>query len=242
MQRNIVLGATGGIGGELCRVLRGGKASVLAVGRDGEKLESLGTELGVETFQIADSSVESIEAAVRYGVKIFGRVDGIANCIGSVLLKPAHLTSIEDWENTLSTNLTSAFSAVRAAGKLMTEGGAVALVSSAASRVGLPNHEAIAAAKAGVEGLTRSAAASYAKRGLRVNCVAPGLVKTPATERITSNEKAAARSIAMHAAGRLGETGDIAGVLAYLLGPDSQWVTGQVFAIDGGLSSVRTGG
>ena len=88
-------------------------------------------------------------------------------------------------------------------------GGAIILMSTAAARIGLPNHEAIAAAKAGVIGLMQSAAASYASRGIRVNAVAPGLVKTRMTERIWSNEKTAAASCTMHALGRLGEPSDV---------------------------------
>ena len=118
-------------------------------------------------------------------------------------------------------------------------GGAIALVSSAAGRVGLVNHEAIAAVKAGVIGLTLSAAATYAPRGIRVNCVAPGLVRTPMTDRLTSNEAALRASAAMHALGRIGEPQDVASALEWLLSPEQGWVTGQVLGIDGGLASVR---
>ncbi len=122
----------------------------------------------------------------------------------------------------------------------MKSGGSLVLISSAAARVGLVNHEAIAAAKAGVEGLVRAAAASYARYGVRVNAVAPGLLRTPLTEMITSNEAAERASIAMHAIGRLGLPRDIASVVAWLLNPRNDWVTGQVLGIDGGLSTVRT--
>ncbi len=123
---------------------------------------------------------------------------------------------------------------------MMKSGGSLVLISSAAARVGLVNHEAIAAAKAGVEGLVRAAAASYARYGVRVNAVAPGLLRTPLTEMITSNEAAERASIAMHAIGRLGLPRDIASVVAWLLNPRNDWVTGQVLGIDGGLSTVRT--
>ncbi len=113
------------------------------------------------------------------------------------------------------------------------------LVSSAAARVGLANHEAIAAAKAGIEGLVRSAAATYGPAGLRVNAVAPGLTRTPLTERITSNDAAAEASRAMHVLGRLGEPQDVASAIAWLLDPDQSWVTGQVIGVDGGLGAVR---
>ena len=160
-----------------------------------------------------------------------------------MLLKPAHLTSPEEWAETIATNLGSGFATVRAAGKLMARGGgSVVLLSTAAARHGLANHEAIAAAKAGLVGLALSAAATYGPRGLRVNCVAPGLVRTPLTERITSNEASLKASVAMHSLGRIGEPEEVASAIAWLLDPEQSWVTGQVLGVDGGLGSVRARG
>ncbi|MGE5293794.1 MAG: SDR family oxidoreductase [Solirubrobacterales bacterium] len=140
-------------------------------------------------------------------------------------------------------NLTAAFATVHAGAKtMMNTGGSIVLVSSVAARVGLPNHEAIAAAKAGIIGLTLAAAASYAERGIRVNCVAPGMVRTPLTARLTANEASLKTSAAMHPLGRIGEPSDVAAAIAWLLDPQQSWVTGQVFGIDGGLATVRTRG
>ncbi len=119
------------------------------------------------------------------------------------------------------------------------QGGAVVLVSSAAARLGLPNHEALAAAKAGVIGLTLAAAASYAGQGLRVNCVAPGLVRTPLTVRLTGSEAALKASAALHPLGRVGEPEEVAAAIAWLLDPRQGWITGQVLGVDGGLATVR---
>ena len=113
------------------------------------------------------------------------------------------------------------------------------LVSSVAARIGLANHEAIAAAKAGIIGLTLAAAASYAERGIRVNCVAPGLVRTPLTARLTATEAALKVSAAMHPLGRIGEPGDVAAAIAWLLDPQQSWITGQVLGIDGGLATIQ---
>jgi 3-oxoacyl-[acyl-carrier protein] reductase len=163
------------------------------------------------------------------------------NCVGSLLLKPAHLTKESEWHHTIATNLTSAFATVQAAAKTMgNRGGSVVLMSTAAARLGLANHEAIAAAKAGVEGLAQSAAASYAKQAIRFNVVAPGLVKTKLTKRIWESERAATTSIAMHALGRLGEAEEVASLITWLLEPANSWVTGEVFAIDGGLAHIRS--
>jgi 3-oxoacyl-[acyl-carrier protein] reductase len=98
------------------------------------------------------------------------------------------------------------------------------------------SHEAIAAAKAGIIGLTLAAAASYAGHQLRVNAVAPGLTETPLTQSLTANESAHQLSEAMHAFGRLGQPDDIARAIVFLLDLANSWITGQVLAVDGGCA------
>ncbi len=235
----VVLGATGGIGAELCRRLVKHGSRITVAARDASRLESFANELGAMAYPLDATRFEDVEQCVAATVERYGRLDGIANCVGSLLLKSAHLTTSEEWQHVLAANLTTAFATVRSAAKVMTGGGSIALVSSVAARVGLANHEGIAAAKAGVIGLALSAAATYAPRGIRVNCVAPGLVRTPMTTRLTSNEASLKTSCAMHPLGRIGEPGEVAGVLDWLLGPEATWVTGQVIGIDGGLGTIR---
>ncbi len=236
----LVFGATGGIGSSLSRRLAARGVRLVVAARDADRVQALADELGAEPYPVDATQFEDTTACAESAVQRFGRLDGVANCVGSLLLKPAHSTSESEWMSTLATNLTSAFSVLRAASKAMTAtGGSIVLVSSAAARLGLANHEAIAAAKAGVIGLTLSAAATYAPRGIRVNCVAPGLVRTPMTARLTGNEASLKASTAMHALGRVGDPADVAGAIEWLLGPDSGWVTGQVLGVDGGLASVR---
>jgi len=103
----------------------------------------------------------------------------------------------------------------------------------------LPSHEAIAAAKAGVVGLVRSAAATYAAKGIRVNAVEPGLVDTPMSAGITGNEMMLRASTAMHPLGRIGRPEEIASLITWLLSDSGSWVTGQVIGVDGGLGSLR---
>ncbi|MFM7141437.1 MAG: SDR family NAD(P)-dependent oxidoreductase [Alphaproteobacteria bacterium] len=237
---HVVLGATGGIGAALSRLLRSAGARVTVAGRDPEKVAALANEIGAHGTVVDARDPTAVEACLADAIARDGRVDGIACCVGSLLLKPAHLTSEEDWAATIATNLGSGFATVRAAGKLMARGGgSVVLVSSAAARHGLANHEAIAAAKAGLVGLALSAAATYAARGLRVNCVAPGLVHTPMTERLLATEAGRKASVAMHPLGRIGEPDDVARAIAWLLDPAQSWVTGQVLGVDGGLASIR---
>lgn len=236
----LVLAATSGIGSALAVRIRVAGGAVIPAGRNREKLSAIAAELGEAGIEFDAADFASVERAVQEAVARYGKLDGVALCSGSILLKPAHLTTEVEYRATLAANLDAAFATVRAAAKVMTQtGGSIVLVSSAAARVGLANHEAIAAAKAGIEGLALAAAASYAPRGVRVNCVAPGLTETPLTARITGNEASRKASEAMHALGRIGRPDDIASAMAWLLDPENAWVTGQVIGVDGGLSSVR---
>jgi len=239
----VIFGATGGVGSALARRVarRIGAQRLLLVGRNAEKLDNLSAEIGAETRVADATSIADVDAAIEFAVERFGRVDGVANCVGSLLLKPVHLTSELEWAAVINTNLGSAFAVTRAAAKAMTQtGGSIALVSSAASRIGLANHEAIAAAKGAINGLVLSAAATYGPRGIRVNAVAPGLVRTPLASRITGNDAALKASTAMHVLGRIGEADEVASGLDWLLDPAQSWVTGQIIGIDGGLGSVRS--
>lgn len=241
---HLILGATGGIGSTLARLLSAQGARLVLAARNADALQALSEELGATPVVIDATSPIDIERAVEVAVSTHGRMDGAANCVGSLLLKPAHLTRPEEFDEVLSVNLRSAFSLVRSATRAMMNnsepaGGSIVLVASAAARIGLANHEAIAAAKGGVISLTLSAAASYAAKQVRVNCVAPGLVRTPLTARITTSAAGEQSSLAMHALGRLGEPADVANAIAFLLSPENSWITGQTLGVDGGLGTLR---
>ena len=236
----LVVGAAGGIGSALCRRLSSQGAQLAVAGRNLERLTGLASEFNASAFQVDATSAEEVEQTVASVVEQFGQLDGIVNLAGSILLRPAHRTSPQEWRDVVATNLDSAFTCVRAATAAMQRsGGSIVLLSSAAARVGLPNHDAIAAAKAGVIGLAQSAAATYARRGVRVNVVAPGLVRTPLAEPITKNPASEKASVAMHRLGRLGEPFEVANAIAWLLDPAQSWITGQVLGVDGGLGTVR---
>jgi len=239
-RRALVIGAAGGIGSALVRRLVASGGKVFLAGRDATRLESLATELGMPWGTVEATDPDAIDALADLAASELGGLDGLVNCAGSILLKPAHLTSTADWQATIATNLTSAFGCVRAAGRLMKgDGGSVVLVSSAAARVGLANHEAIAAAKAGIMGLVLSAAATYAKQKVRFNAVAPGLVRTPLSKGLLSSELAEKASVGMHPLGRLGEPDEVAAAIQWFLDPAQGWITGQVLGIDGGLADLR---
>ena len=235
----LLFGGAGGIGSALARKLGQRGDTVILAGRNATRLAETAAPLGMEHAVCDVTQSAAVDALVADVVARHGHLDGVAHCVGSILLKPAHLTSDAEWAETLSLNLTSAFHVLRASVRAMKNGGSIALVSSVAARRGLANHEAIAAAKAGLIGLTLSAAASYARQRIRVNCVAPGLVRTPLSSALTANEATLKFSTALHPLGRIGEPDDVASALAWMLSPEQSWVTGQVLGIDGGMGSVQ---
>ena len=268
----VVFGATGGIGAEVSRLLHASGGRVTLVGRNAEKLDALAASLpGAHATRCANAAAAGeADAAIAGAMERYGRVDGVANCVGSVVLKAAHMTSDAELAAVMETNMGTSFSILRASVKAMTragaKGGSVVLCSSAVARFGLPNHEAIAAAKGAVAGLALSAAATYAPQNVRVNVVSPGLVRTnaeclvllarlrelpthvaprasqtrtPMTTRITGNEAALKASIEMHALKRIGEPGDSARAIAFLLDPANSFITGQNLGVDGGLGSLK---
>jgi NAD(P)-dependent dehydrogenase (short-subunit alcohol dehydrogenase family) len=131
----VVIGATGGIGSALARRLAAKGNRVLIAGRNPEKLEALAAEIGAVSLFLDARRAAEVYAGLERAVERFGRVDGVANCVGSLLLKPAHLTSQDEFDATVATNLGSAFATVHAAGRVMRQGGSIVLVSSAAALV-----------------------------------------------------------------------------------------------------------
>ena len=103
----------------------------------------------------------------------------------------------------------------------------------------MPNHAAIASAKAAIEGLTRAAAADYAKRGIRINAIAPALTNTAMAGRLVANDAARTMSDAMHPVGRIGEPDEVASIAAWLVDGAPEWMTGEILHVDGGLGRVK---
>ncbi|MEI6713168.1 MAG: SDR family oxidoreductase [Verrucomicrobiota bacterium] len=238
----LVVGGAGGIGSAVVRRLAARNYRVILAGRNMEPLQTIANEIGGEAIVCDARDSAAVDTLLQNVVSQHGRVDGVVNCVGSILLKPAHLISDQEFADTLTVNLSTAFHVLRAAARLMMRqsgGGSIVLCSSVAARRGLINHEAIAAAKAGIEGLALSAAASYARQGVRVNCVAPGLTRTDLTRGFTQNENVAKISAGLHPLGRIGEPAEVASAICWLLDPEQSWVTGQVLGVDGGLGSVQ---
>jgi NAD(P)-dependent dehydrogenase (short-subunit alcohol dehydrogenase family) len=117
--------------------------------------------------------------------------------------------------------------------------GAAVLVSSVAARIGIANHEAIAAAKGAIEALVRSTAATYSNKGIRVNAIAPGLMKSPSTSNFFLNDKVDQQIASQYPLKRYGKLKDAAAAAAWLLSDEAAWITGQVLPVDGGYTAVR---
>ena len=240
MANYLINAGTGGIAACVAEQLLALSHKIFITGRNSEKVNAITKRLNVPGAAIDATDFKAVDHSFELAKAAIGPLYGVVNCAGSLLLKPAHLTQQAEYEATLNANLTSAFAVVAAAGKHLSEnGGSVVLISSAAAMIGIANHEAIAAAKGAIISLARSAAATYANSGIRFNVVAPGLVETELTQSLTNNPLAKKASLAMHALGRLGRPEDIAAAIVFFLDQNNSWVTGQVLAIDGGLSELH---
>lgn len=241
----LVVGGSGGIGAATARQLSSQGHRVVVTGRETGRLAALAADTGASAYELEARDSSAVDKVFHEVHSSHGRLDGVVNCAGSILLRPAHLVTDTEFDDTIAANLTTAFNVLRAAARLMMRqpgGGSIVLCSSVAARRGLINHEAIAAAKAGVEGLALSAAASYARYKVRVNCVAPGLTRTVLTSMLTQNEAVAKASAALHPLGRIGEPAEVASAICWLLDGTQSWVTGQVIGVDGGLGSLQARG
>ena len=230
----LILGAAGGIGSELTKELKKSSCNLLLGVH-----KNFNSEFSAdETYQLDGTSFESIHSFIQEGVNRFGSIDGIVNLAGNLILKPAHRVTEKEFNLTIDINLKSSFGVIKSAGELLRDC-SVVLISTAATNIGLSNHELICSAKAGIEGLSKSAAKTYSRKNIRVNTVSPGLTRTPLARSITENSIALKASEKMHALNRIGEPKDISNMIIYLLDKNNNWITGQNFIIDGGLSTTK---
>ena len=241
----LVYGATGGIGEASARALAAAGLGVHVVGRRADAVAALADEIGasstvVDLDQEGAFRLASEEAAAQGS----GAIAGVVFAVGTINIKPVGRLTRADFERDFLVNSIWAVEAVQAALPFMVrhEGGAsVVLFSTVAVAQGFTGHASIGMAKGAVEGLTRSLAAELAPK-VRVNCIAPSLTRTPLAAKLLGNPQMADAIAAMHAMPRLGEPEDMAPLVTLLAGPQSGWITGQVMAVDGGRSTLRTKG
>lgn len=240
MKTCLITGASGGVATALAIRLRSQGWRLLLVSRGAGPEEPAPDDLAIE----ADVATEAgAEAAMAQATEALGHPpDAVAHCAGAILIAPIGRTTEAQYRSCMAANLDSAFFVAKAYAPRVQKAprtGALLFFSSVAAGIGVANHAAIAMAKGGVEGLVRSLAADFSGAGLRVNAIAPGLMRTPATERMLANESAARAIAAQYPLGRHGEADDAAALGAFLLAEDAGWLTGQVIGLDGGFQAVR---
>ncbi|MFE9123685.1 SDR family NAD(P)-dependent oxidoreductase [Streptomyces sp. NPDC007172] len=238
----LITGAGRGIGAAIARRLTDEGARVLVADVDLARAEATAAELKGAVARHCDvSDRASVEAAVAFAVEEFGRLDVLVNNAYSCTPDADRFEDEDDeeWARDLDVTLTGAFRCARAALPHLAASGRGAIVSigSVNGEQDFGNH-AYSAAKAGLASLTRTLAGHAAPRGVRVNLVHPGTIRTPAWE---DRQGQLERLAALYPLGRVGEPEDIAAAVAFLASSDASWITGTTLRVDGGILAVNTG-
>lgn len=241
MAKKVIIGGISGtIGSTIAEQLRNNGYEISGFSRPSDRLSDYQNQFSDETILAIDAT-DSAQLK-EHSASLIGDAADIAyvHAIGSIFLKPAHMIKDEDWDQTLQTNLSSAFYALRTFVPTMQKkrSGSFVFFSSVAAQIGLASHEAIAAAKGGLEGMVKSAAASYVGFNVKVNAIAPGLTDTKLSAPIISSEQGRKISESMHPLGRIGNPQEIASLASWLISDQGSWMTGQVLSLDGGMSSI----
>ncbi len=239
----LITGGAGGIGQALARRLQARGVRVAITSRSTDRLAGAAGDL---RLALDATSPEGIAEALAACQAAWGEPPALlAHRVGSTLIAPLHRTAPAQAREVLRVNLESAVHALTAwveVRRTRPSGGAAVLMSSVVARIGVGSHEVISAAKAGIEGLARGAAATYAPQGLRINVVAPGLTETPLSAGLTRQPEmraAAARQYPLAHAQGVQTADDVAGVVDWLLSDAAGRITGQVLAVDGGFTAIR---
>ena len=234
-RRILITGASSGIGRAVAQLCVDQSARVLATGRRAEALEELD---GVRRFACDLLEPGAPEACVAECVERLGGLDGVVHAAGTVVRgEDPRSTSDEQIRAMLDANLALPLRVARATLGSLGRGGSLVLVSSQLGRIGAPGYASYCAAKGGVDALVRALAVDVGPDGIRVNAVAPGLVRTPMAYIGRDDFDELVPAIAeRHPLRRIGEAGDIAGPVAFLLSDASAWITGQTLVVDGGFT------
>ena len=236
----LVTGASGGIGGAIAEALHAAGAVVALSGTREAPLRELAEKLGerahVVTANLGDA--ESVLALPKAAVEAMGSIDILVNNAGITRDNLFMRMSDDEWAQVLDVNLTSTFKLSRAVlrGMMKARWGRIVNITSVVGATGNPGQGNYAAAKAGVVGMSKSLAYEVASRGITVNCVAPGFIETPMTDKLTDDQKG--KILTQIPAGRMGSAEEIAAAVLYLSSPEASYVTGATLHVNGGMAMV----
>ncbi|WP_024676590.1 SDR family NAD(P)-dependent oxidoreductase [Pseudomonas syringae] len=236
----MVTGASSGIGSQVAVWLSQQGARVVLVARNQERLEITRQQLhgeghGVEPFDLLESS--AVGGWMKNLAKTYAPFDGLVHAAGVQMPLPIRAMGVDQWETVFATNVTSGFSLIKSFRQkgVFIQGASIVLLSSVMAQVAQPSLMAYCASKGAVESMVRAAALELARDGIRVNAIAPGVVKTEMTRKLEDTVGVDAMSAVeqRHPLG-FGEPLDIAYAVNYLLSPAARWVTGTSMVVDGG--------
>jgi NAD(P)-dependent dehydrogenase (short-subunit alcohol dehydrogenase family) len=239
-----ITGGNSGIGHATAQALVAGGASVAILGRDQERLAATQAELGEASLAVQGDVTRSDDLR-RFSAAIaerFGALDGLFVNAGAALFAPLDALTEEQIHGLLAVNVVGAVSTVQHALPLLRHGAAIVLNSSMLADMGVPGASIYAASKAAVASLARSLSAELLGRGIRVNTVSPGNIRTPLYDRLgmprEQRDAALAAELAQIPLGRFGSAEEIARAVVFLLSPESSYVVGETLVVDGGRSRL----
>ncbi len=236
----LVTGASGGIGGAIAKALHARGATVGLTGTRAEALETLAAELGDRTAVLPCnlSDRDAVAALPGQAEAALGSLDILINNAGLTRDNLAMRLKDDDWDQVIEVNLTSSFRLAKAClrGMMKRRWGRIVGITSIVGVTGNPGQTNYAASKAGMIGMSKSLAQEIASRGITVNCVAPGFIKTPMTDAL--DEKQHELLLNGIPAGRLGSPEDIAASVVYLSSDEAAYVTGQTLHVNGGMAMI----
>ena len=239
----VVTGGASGLGGAVTEKLVSEGAVCAIISRDIEKAEAFMARFPDKEKLVhwsADvSDWEEVRRAVEAVAERFGRIDMLVNAAGTHIRKLALDYTPEEWKRVLDVNLTGTFYMCQCVGQIMKENGKGSIVNfgSMMSHFGAPTYAPYAASKGGVMQLTRVLAVEWAPYGIRVNQVSPGYIKTPLSSGVLSRKNFLDRLAERTPFGRLGTPMEVANAVAFLLSDESDFITGQIIGVDGGILS-----
>lgn len=240
-QLAIVTGGATGLGLAITKKLVSAGIKVVMIGRNEENLKAVAEELGeLATYKVCDLAVLSaIPAVVEEIYHTYGSIDILVNNAGINVKKSFVEVSDDDFMQVINTNLTSVFVISREVVKrmLLTQSGSIVNISSMAAQYGIPKVISYSAAKTGIEGMTRAMATELSPLGIRVNCVAPGFIKTAMTAKaLDSDLERKNKVFSRTPMGKMGDPDDIAEAVYFLSTASAKYITGIVMPVDGGNS------